>query len=293
MPSMCCRWLVVAAIVLAVSPWGHAQNKKRPPAYRATIVGAEAYYFTKPNLDAEVITILPEGAKVLASTKIYGEFAKFRRVKFQGKMGYVTTIDVSRPDGSRPKAASAAPQPDPVEDFSSEDRLFGEPEFPSIFRNGAGPVVSYMPSRVNLIAPRTKEMWAVGAKLAGPDWFWKGPIADFQVAVAFPPSWDPVIRDLKAYSVLVDYGLAFPFFLRQKFNFTVRLGPSVIYNSVDSAHLGMRLRRWDLGMIAAPTLSYTYKSLRLDAGAKYHWNGAPFWSYFLSLEYLLKANSPH
>src|SRR5690606_29539713 len=107
-----------------------------------------------------------------------------------------------------------------------------------------GLVVSYMPSRVNLINPRTKEMWGLGLKLAGPDWFWKGPLADFQLAVAFPPDWDPIIRDLKAYSILVDYGLLFPFYLRQKVNFTVRLGPSVIYNSVESAHLGLYLKRW-------------------------------------------------
>lgn len=287
---------VVVFLVLAVPALSWAQRKTPPPAYPAEIIGEEAFFHKGPSLDAAVLGLLPPGARVLASRKIYGEFAKFRRVKFRGKLGYVSVLDVEGPGGKRPTGVTfeggvPAPRPDPAS-FEEESLFEDAPRFPSLFRNGAGAVFVLLWDRPHLLPGRRMDQWGAGLKLAGPDGFWKGPLAEFQLSFAVPKSASGP-SDLKAYSLLADYNLLFPFYLKERWNVRLGVGPSVIFNSVQSELAGRDLNRWDVGLSLAPTVSMALGSFRVDAASRYHWTGAPFWSFLLSLEYMFPFNPPH
>ncbi len=275
--------LVFVGLLFSMGALAQSSRPKPPPAFPAVVTGSEAYLLKKPSLEADILGVLPHGTKVLASRKIYGKDIKFRRVKVRGQLGYLTTSDLAPP-------AQADRQKKEQEEEVDWTKQATEPGFPSIFKNGIGLSLMLHQDRPHLVPNGRMDQWGVGLKLAGPDWFWKGPLADFQVSFAQPQSPQ---GDVQAFSVLMDYNLLFPFYLKEKFNFTVRFGPALIYNSVKSESMEIDLTRWDWGVSAAPTLSLALGEVRLDTGVKYHWTGAPFWSFLVSFEYMLQSNSMH
>lgn len=66
-----------------------------------------ALIYSKPDFDAEVLTTLAVGQKVVVSKGTTGEYAKFHRVRSGPIVGYIAEIDVSV-EGSESKASKSA-----------------------------------------------------------------------------------------------------------------------------------------------------------------------------------------
>ncbi len=169
----------------AGSPSGssNSSNKKNTKARYFVVVAPETYVYEKPDLDSKAFGLLPQGTRLPVSRGTRGEYAKFYRTRFKGKLGWVLTIDVKPEAVVRKAIEESKSRPPPKGPFAAEQEAAAQEndqKKPFIFSQSASFVagMSQFKEGVEGVS-HDVQLPVYGIRVLGPDVILSGPIVDF------------------------------------------------------------------------------------------------------------------
>jgi hypothetical protein len=167
--------------------------KKPTKARYFVVVAPETYVYEKPDLDSKAFGLLPQGTRLPVSRGTRGEYAKFYRTRFKGKLGWVLTIDLKPESVVRKAIEDSKSKSPPKGPFAAEqeagDEESGEKK-PFIFSQSASFVagLTQFKEAVDGVA-QSVQLPVYGVRVLGPDVILAGPIVDFGLLLHYgaPP----------------------------------------------------------------------------------------------------------
>ncbi len=186
--------LVVLLLGLSLSS-SHvlAESKKKKNAdvgaSQAAVVKADSVIvYSKPDFDAATISYLSAGQDVRVSKRQYGTVQKFFRLRLpNGKIGYVSTIDVSREGGNsdeseKTKGKDKGKDEDHADKSRQRARYRREMDKPMMFNRWIGLVGGNLAFKEKIKGSKGEDDLIIyGLKVTGPDIVLEGPIMDLNV----------------------------------------------------------------------------------------------------------------
>lgn len=160
---------------------------KKTTARSFVVVAPETYVYEKPDLDSKAFALLPQGTRLPVSRGTRGEFAKFYRTRFKGKLGWVLTIDVKPEAVVRKAIEEAKSKPPPKGPFAAEpEESESDSRKPFIFSQSASFVagISQFKESIEGVA-QNEQVTVYGVRILGPDVILTGPIIDFGVLLHY------------------------------------------------------------------------------------------------------------
>lgn len=200
MAALVCGGLLALSVLVSWSAVSHAQapsaraskpaktpkssNKKNTTKARYFVVVApETYVYEKPDLDSKAFGLLPQGTRLPVSRGTRGEYAKFYRTRFKGKLGWVLTIDLKPEAVVRKAIENSKSKPQPKGPFAAEQEAAAEEsdqKKPFIFSQSASFVagLTQFKEAVDGVG-HDVQLPVYGVRVLGPDVILAGPIVDF------------------------------------------------------------------------------------------------------------------
>lgn len=239
-------------------------------ALTASVKTDGALVYAKPDFDAEILSSLPFGQKIVISKGKAGTVAKFYRMRAGKVVGFISDIDVtvtagsgdeadsssagrsrkraknktkkskslsskSRSDSSSAKANQASQKSEAKQKQIEEQQRQARAALPFVFNRYVGLVVGLAGYEESIAGAKKKESLLVyGLKATGPDLFFQGPILDLNLLLHYgAPKGYTEISSVKptGFFVLADTLLLLPMLQREKFLGTLGFGPNVSYRS--------------------------------------------------------------
>lgn len=227
---------------------GTSKNQTSSTKTRYSVVVApETLVYEKPDLDSKPFAILPQGTRIPVSKGTRGEYQKFYRTKFQGKPGWVLTIDV-RPEAQVRKAIAKAKaaakgkksQKGPFAAMNeAEENQEGSGKNPYVFSQSASLVFGVVDFREDVAGQSFGESVTVyGFKITGPDVVIQGPVVDINFLLHYgAPAYYDNLSSTKPSGFLVwlDAQLVMPLRMREDSLIAAMAGPTLTLSSIQSS----------------------------------------------------------
>ncbi len=193
--------VVISVWTLSYSPFLLAESKKKKSATvgasQAAVVKTDSVtVYSKPDFDAPAISYLSAGQNVRVSKRQYGSVQKFFKLRLpNGKMGYVSTIDVNRAGGDdesdqangkdkdkEKEKGTGKDKADDQENKSRQARYRHEMDKPMIFNRWIGLLGGSLAFKEKIKGAKGEdELIIYGLKVSGPDILLEGPIMDLNL----------------------------------------------------------------------------------------------------------------
>lgn len=209
----------------------------------SVVVAPETFVYEKPDLDSKPFAILPQGTRIPVSKKSRGEFQKFYRTRFKGKLGWVLTIDV-RPEAEVRKAIAKAKEkkspkgPFAAENEAAENQSEGGKD-PYVFSQSVSFVFGLADFREEVEGLARREGLTVyGFKITGPDVLIPGPVVDFNFLLHYgAPTYYASLSTSKpsGFVIWMDALLVMPLRMRGDSLVAVAAGPVLAMSRVQTS----------------------------------------------------------
>lgn len=211
-------------------------------AFTGIVVVDEAQVYEQPDLDAPVIGLLRAGSKISISKGTRGDYAKFHKTKVNGKIGWISALDVRTETGKKtvnvsPKAAKGPFAAKEQKESKRRERK-GE-HTPLAFSRAVGLTfgaseyaedVGGQERRTNLVT--------YGLKMSGPDVFFEGPLIDANITFHYgAPDYYSSLSSVppQGFLMWMDANLLMPFYMRDNSLIGVAAGPVLILSSIQAS----------------------------------------------------------
>jgi hypothetical protein len=220
-----------------------AKATKAAPARHSVVVAPETLVYEKPDLDSKPFAILPQGTRIPVSKGTRGEYQKFYRTRFQGKLGWVLTIDV-RPEAEVRKAIAKAkgkkPKKGPFAAENEAEENQGEStKNPYVFSQSASLVFGLVDFQEDVEGVGRQESLTVyGFKITGPDVFIQGPVVDLNFLLHYgAPTYYDNLSSTKpsGFFVWIDALLVMPLRMREDSLISAAAGPVLTLSSIQTS----------------------------------------------------------
>ena len=214
----------------------------------AVVATDGAIVYDKPDQDANVITMLPQGQKVQVSRGTTNGPIPFHKIRVGQKIGYIADIDITTEEAAVAQTAIQKKKSKPVKkDKNGKPVAEKKPKKPKkrepmLFTKFAGFLFGqsqYKEGIVGVDASTTLPIY--GIKITGPDVIMKGPITDFSLWIHYgaPSYYGPLSGNTPSgYLIFTDWLLLVPIY--HGFNSMVygELGPLLVYSNFNVFNAG-------------------------------------------------------
>jgi hypothetical protein len=218
-----------------------AKNSSKKGSTGASVATDGAIVYDKPDQDANVIAMLPQGQKIQVSRGMTKGQIRFHKVRAGKKIGYIADIDIVLDEAAAAqvvakKKSSKQVKKDkngkPIAEKKPSKPKVREPMFYTKFVGFTFGQSQYKEGIQGVDATTT--MPTYGIKISGPDTIIKGPITDFNLTLHYgaPSYYGPLsVGPPSGYLIFADWLLQIP--LYNGFNSVGYLegGPLLIYSS--------------------------------------------------------------
>ncbi|MBN8540312.1 MAG: hypothetical protein J0L82_07995 [Deltaproteobacteria bacterium] len=209
----------------------------------SVVVAPETLVYEKPDLDSKPFAILPQGTRIPVSKGTRGEYQKFYRTRFQGKLGWVLTIDV-RPEAEVRKAIAKAKGKKPKKgpfaaENEAEENQAASAKNPYVFSQSASLVFGLVDFQEDVDGVGRQESLTVyGFKISGPDVLIQGPVVDLNFLLHYgAPTYYDNLSSTKpsGFVVWVDALLVMPLRMRNDSLISAAAGPVLTLSSIQTS----------------------------------------------------------
>lgn len=296
-------WFALFAILLCGSQSAQGNTKPKQPAKSSipkstsqrysVVVAPETLVYEKPDLDSKPFAILPQGTRIPVSKGTRGEFQKFYRTRFQGKLGWVLTIDV-RPEAEVRKAIAKAkgkkPRKGPfaAENEAEENQGDGGKN-PYVFSQSASFVFGLVSFLEDVDGQSRQETLTVyGFKITGPDVLIQGPVVDLNFLLHYgaPTYYDSLSTSKPSgFVVWMDALLVMPLRMREDSLIAAAAGPVMALSSIQTSQGLSAVDSFDaqIGLALSLTAGMRFDDLATRVDARYVIEGKSYPQFLFSL----------
>ena len=249
--------------------------------------------YEKPDLDSKPFAILPQGTRIPVSKGTRGEFQKFYRTRFQGKLGWVLTIDV-RPEAEVRKAIAKAKGKKPKKgpfaaENEAEENQDGGGKNPYVFSQSASLVFGLVDFQEDVEGVGRQESLTVyGFKITGPDVFIQGPVVDLNFLLHYgAPTYYDNLSSTKpsGFVVWVDALLVMPLRMREDSLISAAAGPVLTLSSIKTSQGLSAVDSFDarIGAALSLTAGMRFDEIATRIDARYVIEGKSYPQFLFSL----------
>lgn len=270
-----------------------AKGTKAASSRHSVVVAPETMVYEKPDLDSKPFAILPQGTRIPVSKGTRGEFQKFYRTRFQGKLGWVLTIDV-RPEAEVRKAIAKAKGkktkkgPFAAENEAEENQDGGGKKT-YVFSQSASMVFGLVDFQEDIEGVGRQESLTVyGFKITGPDVFIQGPIVDLNFLLHYgAPTYYDNLSSTKpsGFVVWVDALLVMPLRMREDYLISAAAGPVLTLSSIQTSQGLSAVDSFDarVGAALSLTAGMRFDEIATRIDARYVIEGKSYPQFLFSL----------
>jgi hypothetical protein len=273
-------------------PAKNSAAKKASGRY-SVVVAPETMVYEKPDLDSKPFAILPQGTRIPVSKGVRGEYQKFYKTRFQGKPGWVLTIDV-RPEAEVRKAIAKSkgkkPKKGPFAAENEAEENQGEGgKNPYVFSQSASLVFGLVDFREDVQGEGRQESLVVyGFKITGPDVLIQGPVVDLNFLLHYgAPSYYGSLSTTKpsGFVVWVDALLVMPLRMREDSLISAAAGPVLNLSSIQTSQGLLAVDSFDarVGATLSLTAAMRFDEIATRIDARYVIEGKSYPQFLFSL----------
>jgi hypothetical protein len=253
-------------------------TSKKTNARYYVVVAPETYVYENPDLDSAAFALLPQGTRIPVSRGTRGEYAKFFRTRFKGRLGWILTMDVKPEAVVRKAIADSKTKPPPkgpfaVQEESSERDL----KRPFVFSQSVSFVSGLSHFRESLEGvSQFAELPVYGIRVSGPDVILTGPIVDFGLLLHYgAPSYYKKLSSTNPNGFLLwtEALLMMPLRIRETFWLGAGVGPVLALSSIQSTRGLDTIDSFDSRIGVAVSLSGNFRleNFLIRADFRYLW----------------------
>lgn len=294
--------MALAPVFAPLEAWANTNKKRKPaqtaPAKRSSGVGAVvktdgALVYAQPDFDAEVLTNLKRGQRVLVSRGVTGEYAKFHRVRVGKTLGYIADIDVTVDGGSggaasptgsstsknaknkKSKDAAKVAREKEKEREKNKDKK-PKDRMPIYFTRYVGLLIGQTAFKEGIHGVDANEnLLTYGVKVTGPDVLISGPVLDFNVALHYgAPDYYTKLSAIKpsGFVLWTDLLLLMPIVNNDNWMITFGLGPLFVLSNfkVFNQDRPMDLTALNVGASFSLGAAVRFEKMAVRLEGKYH-----------------------
>ncbi len=252
-------------------------------ALTGVVVVGEAQVYTAPDLDSKVIAVVPGGTKLPLSKGITGEYAKFRKTRVKGKIGWISSLDVKTEveveklkavakakSKGKPRSRKGPFADDAKDSDGNEDggELF-------VFTRSVGLAVGLAEYKESINGgDYSANLLTYGLKLTGADVLLGGALMDVNVLFHYgaPEYYDRLsITKPTGFISWFDFNLLLPVMMREHSMIGIGLGPLLVLSNISTMDANQTYSMWALnaGVTAEVMAGVRFGSVALRLDGKY------------------------
>lgn len=245
-------------------------------ALNGRVVDDGAQIYELPDLDAPVIAVVRGGTKLTISKGTRGDYAKFHKTRVQGKVGWISALDVEpggkgtgKKGAGRAKAKAPAKGPFAEENEAekraekqadeSSDSSRERESTPLYFSRSVGLAIGMTDYKEDIAgSERVANLLTYGLKMTGPDVFFDGPIIDANVLFHYgAPDYYNRLSATKpnGFVMWLDANLLLPFYMRDNALIAAGLGPLLVLSNIQATQGSVPYNMWNCNVGATLELT--------------------------------------
>lgn len=253
------------------------------PALTGVVIVEEAQVYVDADLDSEVIGVVPGGTKLALSKGTRGEYAKFRKTRIKGKIGWISSLDVKTETEikklkAKVKAKSKGKPRSSKGPFANEEKNPERDEAGGdlfVFTRSVGLAVGIAEYKESINGgDYSASLLTYGLKLTGTDVLLGGALMDVNILFHYgaPEYYDRLsITKPTGFISWMDFNLLLPVMMREDSLIGIGLGPLLVLSNMSASDSNQTYSMWALnaGVTAEVTAGVRFGEVALRLDGKY------------------------
>lgn len=252
-------------------------------ALTGVVIAEEAQVYADADLDSEVIGVVPGGTKLTLSKGTRGEYAKFRKTRIKGKIGWISSLDVKTEDEikklkAKAKAKSKGKPRSSKGPFADEEKSPERDEAGGelfVFTRSVGLAVGMAEYKESINGgDYSANLLTYGLKLTGTDVLLGGALMDVNILFRYgaPEYYDRLsVTKPTGFISWMDFNLLLPVMMREDSLIGIGLGPLLVLSNMSASDSNQTYSMWALnaGVTAEVTAGVRFGEVALRLDGKY------------------------
>ncbi|MBL7687904.1 MAG: SH3 domain-containing protein [Bdellovibrionaceae bacterium] len=252
-------------------------------ALTGVVIAEEAQVYADADLDSEVIGVVPGGTKLTLSKGTRGEYAKFRKTRIKGKIGWISSLDVKTEDEikklkAKAKAKSKGKPRSSKGPFADEEKSPERDEAGGelfVFTRSVGLAVGMADYKESINGgDYSANLLTYGLKLTGTDVLLGGALMDVNILFHYgaPEYYDRLsVTKPTGFISWMDFNLLLPVMMREDSLIGIGLGPLLVLSNMSASDSNQTYSMWALnaGVTAEVTAGVRFGEVALRLDGKY------------------------
>lgn len=252
-------------------------------ALTGVVIAEEAQVYADADLDSEVIGVVPGGTRLTLSKGTRGEYAKFRKTRIKGKIGWISSLDVKTEDEikklkAKAKAKSKGKPRSSKGPFADEEKSPERDEAGGelfVFTRSVGLAVGMAEYKESINGgDYSANLLTYGLKLTGTDVLLGGALMDVNILFHYgaPEYYDRLsVTKPTGFISWMDFNLLLPVMMREDSLIGIGLGPLLVLSNMSASDSNQTYSMWALnaGVTAEVTAGVRFGEVALRLDGKY------------------------